>query len=238
MSSGNVASKPLITFGIVSDIQYADFDNGTDFSKTSERYFRNSLNLVKKAIEDWKCSHCPLSFVIQLGDLIDGRNKRMGSKEESKKALDTVLGIFQNLQVPVYHVLGNHELYNFNRSFYLHSPVNSALSVNAQSVTNQFYYSFSPHPKLRFIAVDSYEVSVLGYSDDLENENYLKAKELLHQHNSNENSTSGLRGFEKRWTSYNGGISHKQLQWLIETLRKAQSQEQNVIIICKFREKC
>lgn len=234
-STTDLEQQPLLTFGVISDTQYANFNDGMDYSKTRTRYYRNSLNLIKNAINDWKCSHVPLSFVIQLGDLIDGCNKR-GGEAESKKAIDTVLHAFKSLKIPVYHLLGNHEYYNMERSYYLTSPLNSALSIDIQSGAERLYYTFLPHPKLRLVAIDSYEVSLLGYSDDLENENYLQAKELFHRHNKNENvnSPSGLVGYERRWTAYNGGVSQKQLQWLTEILRKAQAHEENVIIVCKL----
>lgn len=235
MASTSSDQQPLLSFGIVSDVQYADANDGTDYSKTRTRYYRNSLNLLKNAINDWKCSKNNISFVLQLGDVIDGLNKR-GSEMESKRAIDTILHTFKTLHVPIYHLLGNHEFYNFNRSFYLSSPLNSALSIDIQSGAGRFYYTFLPYPKLRFVAVDSYEVSLLGYADDLDNENHLKAKELFSEHNKNENinSPTDLVGFERRWTAYNGGLSQKQLNWLAEILRKAQSKEENVIIICKL----
>ncbi|CAL1534215.1 unnamed protein product [Lymnaea stagnalis] len=239
MASTSIREKPHITFGIVADVQYADCDDGTDFSKTRERFYRNSLSLLKNAINDWKRLDDPVAFVLQLGDLIDGKNN-LGGENSSKKALSTALHPFNSLHIPVYHVIGNHDLYNLNRSFYLTSALNSSLSLSIETTTNHLYYTFLPHPKLRVVALDTYEVGLLGYKDSPDDENFKTAQLWFRQHNSNEdiNDVVGLEGLEKRWAAYNGGISEKQLQWLAQVLNKAQSKEENVIIITHVALQC
>lgn len=67
--------KPLVTFGILTDVQYADVDDGMSYDKKRHRYYRNSLNLVKEAVRNWKQHELDNStkfkFLIQLGDIID-----------------------------------------------------------------------------------------------------------------------------------------------------------------------
>jgi len=221
-----------MTFGIIADVQYADVDDGTDYAKTRNRYYRNSLNLLKNAVNDWKSSTESIAFILQLGDLIDGKNKQ-GGVAVSKKALSTALHPFNSLHVPVYHIIGNHELYNMNRSFYFTSVLNSSLSLNIQSSSNVLHYTFLPHPRLRIIALDSYDLGILGYEDNPDDENYKAARRLFQQKNTNadENDSTGLQGLERRWAAYNGGISDSQLIWLGKTLEKAQQRNENVIII-------
>jgi len=76
--------KPLFSFGLITDIQYADIDDGWDYNKTSARRYRNSLTLLQNAVEDWK-QKGEISFVTQLGDIIDGLNKKTSASEISLK---------------------------------------------------------------------------------------------------------------------------------------------------------
>ncbi|CAL1534214.1 unnamed protein product [Lymnaea stagnalis] len=224
--------SPHLTFGIIADVQYADCENGTDFSKTRKRFYRNSLNLLKGATDYWISLEDPISMVLQLGDLID-RNSCFGGKESSTEALNVVLQPLNSLTVPICHVLGNHDLYCFTHSFYQNSSLHSSRSLiphRAETFSDNMYYTFLPHPKLRIVAIDTYELGLLGYEDDLENEHFQTAQSLIKQHNPNDDITL-LEGFNKRWASYNGGASQKQLLWLSNVLENAQNNEENVIII-------
>ncbi|RUS79834.1 hypothetical protein EGW08_012398 [Elysia chlorotica] len=229
------ARKSHITFGIVADIQYADCEDGTDFSKTRIRYYRNSLNLLKNAINDWKKSSDPVAFVLQLGDLIDGKNNHSG-EESSHQALTTALYPFQCLKfTPTYHTIGNHDLYNFQRSFFMQSSLMNpslSLSIETSPSSQHLYYTFLPHTKLRIVNLDTYEVSLLGYKDSPDDPNFLMAQALFREHNHNENvnDIDGLEGLDRRWAAYNGGVSQQQLVWLAQVLRKATTREENVII--------
>lgn len=46
------------------------------------------------------------------------------------------------------------------------------------------YYSFSPHPAWRFVMVDAYDISVLGWDSD--HPKHLEANAILDKHNPNE----------------------------------------------------
>ena len=88
----NTGIKPLVTFGILTDVQYVDVEDGMSYDKTRHRYYRNSLKLVKEAILNWKKheieNECKFKFLIQLGDLIDLKAKEKG---ESDKSLNLVI---------------------------------------------------------------------------------------------------------------------------------------------------
>ena len=62
----------LFRFGFISDIQYADIEDAMNFSKTEHRGYRDSLENTKKAVAYWNQQHPVPSFVVQLGDIIDG----------------------------------------------------------------------------------------------------------------------------------------------------------------------
>lgn len=42
-----------ISFGVISDIQYADSDNGSNYHKTQTRHYRNTLEVTKNAISEF-----------------------------------------------------------------------------------------------------------------------------------------------------------------------------------------
>ena len=62
------------SFGIIADIQYADLDDGCSFSGV-KRYYRHALDACKLAVAEWETNK-NIVFVAQLGDIIDGFNKK------------------------------------------------------------------------------------------------------------------------------------------------------------------
>ncbi len=241
-STGKMASftsttsvqPPSCCFGIIADVQYANIMDGLNYSQTRVRYYRNSLRLLEEAVDIWKGYSHPVSFVLQLGDVIDGYNKRFG---ESVSALQTVVDKFSSMQIPVHHIWGNHELYNFSREELLASPLNSSKSIPAstcdpESLTGfpPIYYDFSPVPGFRVIMLDTYDVSMLGY--DQNSPQFRQAEAFLRSHNTNEdlNSPVTLHETEKHFLKYNGGISVKQLNWLSSVLRKSDTCQEKVVV--------
>ena len=219
--------KPLFSFGIIADIQYADIDNKRNFEKTTWRYYRDALEKLDDAIEEWNNDEHPTSFILQLGDIIDGLNTVVNN---SQKALDDCLNAFSKFkgQLGVHHTWGNHEYYNFSREFLLKSQLNSC------PIKTKAYYDFSPFPGTRFIVLDTYEFSMLGHPED--SIVYKEAEELLHQVKSDRedlNSPDGISGSDVRFVKFNGGVSRDQLSWLEEVLVKAQDVGEWVILIGK-----
>ncbi|XP_012935439.1 manganese-dependent ADP-ribose/CDP-alcohol diphosphatase [Aplysia californica] len=232
--------QPLVSFGIITDVQYADLPDGTDHTKTKPRYYRNSLSLLKNAINEWKSTLYPVSFVIQLGDLIDGRNQEFGGTPQSLMALRSALHALDALHLPVCHVFGNHDLYNFTRSFFAASPLVDMTTTgflnrtaSPSSPSPRMYYTFLFHQKLRIVALDSYEVGLLGYSDKPDEPNHQRALTWMSKKNPNvdRNHSTGLEGLERRWVAYNGGVSDTQINWLDHTLAAARDKKENVIVL-------
>lgn len=171
---------------MIADIQYADLDDGFNYSRTRKRYYRSSLELLRNAQESWSESAVRPEFVLQLGDIIDGFNK---SHDASDRALDSVLREFSSSPVEVHHVWGNHEFYNFSRSTLLRSKLNSTLHTDrsysgAQAGGDIYAYHFSPFPGFRFVVLDAYDVSLLGREES--SEEYKVAMSLITQYNNNE----------------------------------------------------
>ena len=93
----------------------------------------------------------------------------------------------------------------------------------------KYYFSFSPHPKFKFIALDSYDISMCGREEhDWE---YEEARKILSVKNTNENWNSPFGLTEPHFVKFNGGISSEQLHWLNEELEASDRNDQNVIII-------
>jgi len=88
---GSNEKKPAFSFGVIADVQYCEcVPQGT-------RFYSNSLIKLAKCVKDFNARD--LSFIIQLGDLID----------RDIDSYESVLSIFNQIKKPKYHVLGNHD---------------------------------------------------------------------------------------------------------------------------------
>ncbi|CAF0876159.1 unnamed protein product [Rotaria sp. Silwood1] len=216
--------KPIVSFGLITDIHYANNDDRWNYSKTFLRRYRNSLNLVDQACNYWLNGIHPIAFIIQLGDLIDGSCQ---TNKTSINDLETILKQFRNIS-PIYHIWGNHELYNFTRNELLNGPL---CSFDTKNISPSHYGTFEVCPNLRIIAIDTYELSLLGI--DKSEEIYIQSMNLLRKYNQNEKITdpTGLDGYQQRFIQLNGGLTQRQLIWLREQLIKAQHLHEKVIIV-------
>jgi manganese-dependent ADP-ribose/CDP-alcohol diphosphatase len=81
-----------------------------------------------------------------------------------------------------YHMIGNHCLYNLPRNK-LHEMLQIPPAADGAS-----YYSFSPHPAWRFVVIDAYDISLLGWPDS--HPRHLMAEAILEKENPNKVSSS------------------------------------------------
>ena len=98
----------LLRFGVVADVQYADNEDRLAwYDHTKTRYYRNSLNQVNKAFNQWN-NESKVSFVLQLGDIIDGINARGEEFHDSSlDAIKKTLNRFEvNPHIPTFHAVG------------------------------------------------------------------------------------------------------------------------------------
>ena len=234
----NLSISPKAAFGLITDIQYADVDDGFNFDKTKMRYYRNSLNLAKQAVESWKkyekITETKLVCVIQLGDLLDGKSKTIN---DSLPAMNRVLNEFKEYDVvdengrkKLLHIWGNHEFYNFKRREIVDLPLNTAKSLNQNLDTIGNYYIYDITNELRLICLDFYEFSALGFeeSDNV----YQQAVQLLRQHNKNEdlNSAKNMRGHAMRFSKFNGSTSDAQSKWFENQLKLCKENNLTAIV--------
>jgi len=218
--------KPIVSFGLITDIHYANTEDRWNYSQTFLRRYRNSLKLVNQASHYWLNGKYPIAFLIQLGDLIDGL---CYTNKTSIDDLKRILTQFENIS-PIYHIWGNHEFYNFTRNELLNGPL---CSFDTNDILPSHYGTIEVCSNLRIIAIDTYELSLLGV--DKESEIYIQAMNFLRQYNRNENmnDVTGLDGYQQRFIQLNGGLTQKQLGWLKEQLTKAKNLHEKVIILGK-----
>ncbi|NXT58581.1 ADPRM diphosphatase, partial [Pluvianellus socialis] len=213
-------------FGVIADIQYADAEDGYDFSGTRRRYYRQSLKLLRDAVAAWVAERPPLAFVLQLGDSIDGLNARSGAAEG---ALARVLAALGRLRVPVLHAWGNHELYNFSRARLARTGLGSRPAGAAAMAGDCQAYHFSPAARFRVVVLDAYDLSVLGRVPD--SPRYQESLRLLREKNPNDNLNSPAGLEEPRFVEFNGGFSQAQLDWFNEVLKFSDENQEKVVVM-------
>lgn len=175
----------VAVFGVLSDVQYANVDDKHYAVPGRDRYYRNSVKLMKKAVEEWnKVKN--MKFFLQLGDLIDSQSRMLG---QADVALNTVLKEFESANVnrlPLLHIWGNHEMYCFDRVCLVDSALNTAKAIGGNAHdANANYYRYDVTSNLSIICLDMYRFSILGYrADDPE---YQEAFKLMRRFSNSMN---------------------------------------------------
>jgi manganese-dependent ADP-ribose/CDP-alcohol diphosphatase len=129
--SYNQTQKPLFTFGIIADVQYADHD------PVGTRFYRASLGKLREAVNSFKEDSA--DFIINMGDLID--NDFVSYKP--------VLEIIDSSGLKTYHVTGNHD-YSVDLRLKKRLPV--------LTLSKEGYFTFI-HKNFRFIFLNGTEIS-------------------------------------------------------------------------------
>ncbi|XP_057950663.1 manganese-dependent ADP-ribose/CDP-alcohol diphosphatase [Malania oleifera] len=211
--------QPLFSFGVISDVQYADIPDGRSFLGVP-RHYRHSIRVLQRAVKKWN-SHQKLEFVINFGDIVDGFCPRDKSLTTVQKVVDE----FENFSGPIYHLIGNHCLYNLPRNKLL--PL-----LKISSPDRCAYYDFSPTPEYRFVILDGYDISAIGWPHD--HPKTLEALKFLQEKNPNsdKNSPVGLVGLERRFLMFNGAVGKEQMEWLDGVLQDATKLKQRVVVCC------
>ncbi|XP_033896869.2 manganese-dependent ADP-ribose/CDP-alcohol diphosphatase-like [Acipenser ruthenus] len=233
-------AQPLFTFGVIADIQYADIEDGFNFLQTRKRYYRNSISLLNSATEKWNAEPVQPSFILQLGDIIDGFNK---PRKTSEKALETVVNGFSKCKAKAHHAWGNHEFYNFSRTYLMNSVLNSkhlestsefqsSKHVEENNPEPSYSYHFSPAPNFRFVLLDAYDISIIGRGEP--SRKYYQSLKYLREHNKNKNLNVPPEptGMKQQFVEFNGGFSREQLDWLNDVLTFADNNQEKVTVMC------
>lgn len=178
-------------FGVIADCQYCA-DQGT-----GERKYALSKDKLTKCVTHFNT--LDLEYVIHLGDFID----------RDFKSFDVLNPIYNQLQVPKYHVLGNHD---FSVADDLKKDVPQKMGLASK------YYDFKVKG-WRYVVLDGNDVSFHAYPKD--SDDYIKAKEYY--------LTNKIKS--PKW---NGAIGPKQCSWLKSVLEKATQNDEPVILFCHF----
>lgn len=125
--------QPLFSFGIVTDIQYADRE------QIGRLRFREVPEKLRAAVASW--NQQSLAFVIQLGDIVHGNG------ENTPNELNTIVSLLAETHAPQFHVIGNH---------CLSVPLERLLRWFRMDLP---YYAFS-HNGFKFITLYGMDVSV------------------------------------------------------------------------------
>jgi len=215
-------TMPAFCLGLIADIQYADCDDGTDFSGQEHRYFRNSLNIARRAVDCWNAEG--VDAVVQLGDIIDGCNSKL---KESEKALKAVLEVLSKSVVPRYDLIGNHELYN------LHRPELEKCGLRCGPSGGRSYYSAHLGDSWEGIFLDPFEVALIGQPQD--SPAFREATQMMQDHNPQvlagaKDWFAGLPHEKHRYVPYNGAISQQQLEWMKTAIRSAEADSRKILV--------
>jgi len=233
----------LFRFGLISDIQYADMEDASNFSGSEHRAYRASAGHAAQAIQHWCSLEYKPAFIAQLGDLIDGQNAgEYGqgldlTEPESEQAFQEVMKAWWSCPIPTYHAVGNHELYNFSwerLSELLNGTHHGAEHHISDLEQDQFYFSWQPAKGWRIIMLNCYEISVIRPRSP---ENFTQAETFLRTYNPNYlksppyNYFEGLATEHLRYVPFNGGFGTHQLAWLQSKLDIAHLAGERVLVM-------
>ena len=183
-----------VRFGVVADIQYRHGE------PVGTRYYGASLGKLRDAVSRFNREN--VQFVINLGDTIDG----------GIESFEAVMPLFKPLKVPLYNVMGNHDL--------AVGGGNEELVLPALGLKDD-HYAFTKG-NWTFIVLDGFELRVPVPADEI----LKRESEALY-------STLLARG-KQNAQAWNGGIGSRQLAWLERRLEGAVEAGHNVLLLCHF----
>jgi manganese-dependent ADP-ribose/CDP-alcohol diphosphatase len=187
--------QAAFAFGVIADAQYCDAEpSGT-------RYYRASRKKLTECADSLNPMN--LAFTIQLGDLID----------RDARSYETILPIFNRIQSPRYHVLGNHDF---------SVAADKIEEVPALLGMRERYYQFHSHG-WRFVVLDGNDLSLVARPQG--SPEYEQAQSLY--------ATLKEKNAPNAQT-WNGGVGESQLAWLDRQLSEADETGQRAIIFCHF----
>jgi len=247
LKMSNENGKPLMTFGVIADIQYAPIPDGTSYGG-QPRYYRHALTVARHAATHFQEEN--VSLVVNLGDIIDGKcqeiekhrreelddyNPPNNGADPGHDAIDDVVTALSVYKGRILNTYGNHELYNLNREDIgskLNIPMHHSNEPDGELVG--YYFHSSPCNTVRFVVLDSYDVAIMQRCPNSSIKRQ-KAMKILAENNPNypdqENSPEGMEGVQKRFVAFNGAVDEPQMDWLRSTLEEAKSEGQKAIIL-------
>jgi manganese-dependent ADP-ribose/CDP-alcohol diphosphatase len=187
------ADAPVFSFGVLADVQYCDCKNN------GSRHYSSSLRKLHEAVRVFNQEQ--VKFVVSLGDFID----------RDAQSFDTLNKITKQLQMPVHHVLGNHDFSGEQAEI---EKATSYLGLKDK------YYSFK-NGGWRFIVLNGNDISVLGNKE--KSKNYLLAQRKLKALKA-----QGVPNAQP----WNGELGKQQFAWLKKQLKSSLKANEKVIVLC------
>lgn len=180
--------------GIIADCQYCNCDT------SGKRFYQNSPEKLKNAVDSLNTRN--LEYTIHLGDFID----------RDFESFDVLLPIWSHLNMPKYHVLGNHDFSVLD-------------SLKKKSITkmglSDRYYSFTKN-NWRFIVLDGNDLSFHGAITEIKKQQTDSLYQFL--------QSKKLPNLQK----WNGGLSAEQLNWVKKELDISRLKNENIGFYCHF----
>lgn len=184
-------NEKSFSIGVIADCQYcADPGKGV-------RKYAASESKLSKCVDHF--NSMDLDYVVHLGDFID----------RDIKSFDVVSPIYNQLNMPKYHVLGNHDFSVLERE---KKDIPKILGLPSK------YYDFEVKG-WRFIILDGNDVSFHAYPED--SEEFRKATDYYEKN-------------EITSPKWNGAIGKKQISWLNNVLQNATKAGEKVVLYCHF----
>jgi hypothetical protein len=121
------SSSPLLTAGVLADIQYAPIPDGFSYSGAS-RYYQHALDVARHASLHFEREK--VDTVLNLGDIVDGKcqsitdnggtslfsNSSSSHNDVGEQCVEHVKEALSHYKKgPILHTYGNHCLYNLDR---------------------------------------------------------------------------------------------------------------------------
>ena len=185
------SSNNSLRFGAIADCQFCNKPN------RGVRHYSDSTQKLKTALHHFQ--QLKPEWIVHLGDFID----------EGYESFEPLLQICKAIDIPIKHVLGNHD---FSVADKFKEQVPSLLGMPSR------YYSWN-EKGWRFIAVDGNDLSLYAYPKDSTN---------------HKQSQAYYKGLNPRPPNWNGGVGTAQIDWLHKELKQAESNGEKVILMCHF----
>ena len=149
-----VEATPLIRFGAVADVQYADRDPGPH-PDNIRRWYRSSDQRLDEIVQTYNANP-DLDFVIHLGDLINDTWESFDAMLDFADGTDynPDLLTFRDLNHPSFQVVGNHEFNNIPDTLQPDGHDDLHVRERMGFQNNIAYYDFSFGQGYRFIVLD------------------------------------------------------------------------------------
>jgi predicted phosphodiesterase len=118
-------APPLVRFGVVTDIHYADIDpNGA-------RTYRESDDKLAECVQVMNAKG--VTFLVELGDFKD--QDKTPDEARTLGYLHKIESVLAGFKGPRYHVIGNHDTDSLSKAQYLAATPNTGIVPNATRYT-------------------------------------------------------------------------------------------------------